>query len=152
MTKCLYARGDIVIFAIYRKQKQVQQERCGCMVSRVSQVAGWTRVQVAVMLLLPYLILARSLIKYPNRPGDPVEDLSMNSRCRHFFYTRTKLLLKSIIVSMVYVNICNVWPSEHTLLKHAVHLGKKTVPSIMADTYFQIDTCHSMENKRIILP
>ena len=42
---------------------------------------------------------------------------------------RTKLLLKSTIVSMDYVNMCIVWLSEHTLLKHAVEtcrrLGKK---------------------------
>ena len=46
---------------------------------------------------------------------------------------------------MDYVNMYIVWPSEHTRLKHAIEL-EKTVPSIMADIYFQIT-----ENKWIIL-
>ena len=61
------------------QKKKLLQQRCGCMVRRLSKVP---RCQIAGVL--PYVILARTLIKYPMvifvqpRPGDPVEDLSTN--------------------------------------------------------------------------
>ena len=118
-----------------------------------------TRRQVAG--LMSHLIVSSRMIKYPMvifvwpRPqaqtwgpsGSPINQ----QQIRAFLDMRTRLLLKSIIVSMDYVNMCIVWPSIHTLLKHAIYLGKKTVLSIMADNYYEIFTCHSTENKRIIL-
>ena len=81
------------------------------------------------------------------RPGDPVEDISTNSRCRHFYKVTTKI--NHGVYG--YVNMCIVWPSEHTLLIYALLDLGKTVTSIIAEIYFPVVNCHT-ENKWIILP
>ena len=55
--------------------------------------------------------------------GSPINQQQMKA-CHNM---RTRLLLKSIRVSLdyMYVNMCPMWSSEHTLLTNAIYLGEK---------------------------
>ena len=54
-------------------------------------------------------------------------------------------------LSIGYVYVHCVAKQTHTF-ETCRTLGEKTVPSISSDIYFQIDTCHSIENKWFIFP